>query len=520
MKNIQKILCAMALYNAHSYAMESCTERGRVVLAGPHLVAQNDEGYKIIKCHNQGQSNTFATLNDLKNQLRTESNNITRQHLAKTIALHSISDDFLAVLHQNPNDPAITLEPSLHNEIYTHMNRVYAKYCDVKHEMLAIEEARFSPNDAMIATTSGNYTTYCELRLFALNGLELQKIAYHLQEPCSWFSLRRAMFSGDDATIMTIDSRMNANVALVNAATGEKRVLRGLINIEQAAFAPDNKSIVATSYDGSVMLHNLTDNPPTLLAKHNNELLRKYNKVVRSVEFSRDGTLLATASADGTAKVFDMYGQILFEDKHDEPVSSATISSDNRMFATVSDDRSVKVFQLPKTNESLEGRCILHLVFDLPPKSVAFAPNNREIIIKGSGALKVFNIDTGLPRYQIKADDFHLLQKVAISTDGNTIVAAYRCGQNGVGVVIDNESGKVVHHLPHKVSFEVADVTKTGDTIISAPGYLPGPLCITKRLSLLAKTYNKAVLKKYADWCERKRLTPNIQVTDMFNKEQ
>src|SRR5688500_11823404 len=67
---------------------------------------------------------------------------------------------------------------------------------------------------------------------------------------------------------------------------------------------------------------------------------------VYSVVFSRDGKLIATASRDQTAKVWEAAtGQLLIDLRgHKSEVSSAELSADGKWIATASNDNSARIW--------------------------------------------------------------------------------------------------------------------------------------------------------------------------------
>ncbi|AMV19332.1 serine/threonine-protein kinase [Planctomyces sp. SH-PL14] len=73
--------------------------------------------------------------------------------------------------------------------------------------------------------------------------------------------------------------------------------------------------------------------------------LRGATNTAYQVEFSPDGTRLATGGADGSARVWDMAtGQQLLRFKHESTVFGVTFSRDGRRLGTASRDESVRIF--------------------------------------------------------------------------------------------------------------------------------------------------------------------------------
>ena len=67
---------------------------------------------------------------------------------------------------------------------------------------------------------------------------------------------------------------------------------------------------------------------------------------VKSIVFNGDGTRLATASSDRTARVWDVAGHELFKFTHASGVTDLDFSPDGRLLATGSEDGTVHVMPL------------------------------------------------------------------------------------------------------------------------------------------------------------------------------
>jgi WD40 repeat protein len=72
-----------------------------------------------------------------------------------------------------------------------------------------------------------------------------------------------------------------------------------------------------------------------------------HDRAVWAVDFSGDGTRLATGSQDKRARVWDAaLGERLLEVRHDRAVWAVAFSSDGARLATGSLDRSVQIWPL------------------------------------------------------------------------------------------------------------------------------------------------------------------------------
>ncbi|MEO1144736.1 MAG: WD40 repeat domain-containing protein [Cyanobacteria bacterium J06638_22] len=115
----------------------------------------------------------------------------------------------------------------------------------------------------------------------------------------------------------------------------ELAVHQGMVN--SVSFSPDGQMLATASTDGTARLW-LQDG--TLLQE-----FIGHQDWVNSVSFSPDGQQLATAAADGTVRLWSRDGTLLQEFiGHQGFVLSASFSPDGQMLATASDDRTARLW--------------------------------------------------------------------------------------------------------------------------------------------------------------------------------
>ena len=135
-----------------------------------------------------------------------------------------------------------------------------------------------------------------------------------------------ASFSRDGRRVVTVADR----VRVFDARTGSLvRALPDPARVNAASFSPDGGRVATASLDGTARVWPVTGGRPLALLGH--------SKSVEDASFSRDGGLVATASIDRTARVWSARtGQQLSVLEHDGPVFGVELSPDGKLVATVS----------------------------------------------------------------------------------------------------------------------------------------------------------------------------------------
>jgi WD40 repeat protein len=139
------------------------------------------------------------------------------------------------------------------------------------------------------------------------------------------------------------------------------------------------------------------------------------------VAYSPDGSRLATAGADGLAKVWDAAtGRLLLTFAgHTDSLHSLAYSPDGRLIATTSDDddTTVKVWDAHSGAEvySLEGH-------EVRVWGLAFSPDGRFLVTGGArGIIKKWDTATGEEVYTVFDETDHI-GSVAFSPDGQWFI--------------------------------------------------------------------------------------------------
>jgi WD40 repeat protein len=145
-----------------------------------------------------------------------------------------------------------------------------------------------------------------------------------------------------------------------------------------------------------------------------------------ALAFSPTGTLLASASTDHTAKLFDLAsGKERFTlTGHKARVQCVAFRSDGRIVATVSDDQTARLW------DSRTGQTILVLRPQLGPAlTVAFSPDGQQLAVASNEKTVLYRFINESAkqvlfghRYQVLSLAFHPVQPVLASASGDNSI--------------------------------------------------------------------------------------------------
>lgn len=138
--------------------------------------------------------------------------------------------------------------------------------------------------------------------------------------------VRRVNISPDGQTIASAD--VDNNLVLWKRNGDYIHKWQETSPVYDIAFSPNSKLLAAAKQDGTVSLHTLADR-----SSHN---LGKHNSWITGVSFSFDGTTIATASSDKTAKFWSLDGRNLGGFKTTTMLNRIRFSPDDNIVATAS----------------------------------------------------------------------------------------------------------------------------------------------------------------------------------------
>lgn len=228
-------------------------------------------------------------------------------------------------------------------------------------------------------------------------------------------------------------SRVVLNLSHYNTLSGHQA------NIRTVAFSPEGEMLATASVDSTVKLWNRDGALIKTLTDH--------EAAVSFVAFSPDGQMLATASEDQTAKLWRRDGTLITTlTGHQGSVWNIHFSADGQTLATNSGDNTIKLWRS-------DGTLINTIKTNAAVFNVALAPDGETLVTRsGDSAIRLLKRDGTLITTFNNQDS--QVFSITSSSDGQIIAAA---NTDGTVRLWRRDGSKITDFQAHQLSvFSVA----------------------------------------------------------------
>lgn len=160
-------------------------------------------------------------------------------------------------------------------------------------------------------------------------------------------------------------------------------------------------------------------------------VLEGHRDAIESIDVSRDGRFIASASFDHTARLWPSEGGPAIVLEHDDAVVSASFDRKARRLVTASRDGTAKVWELPGRDAATPERLPEPIVLEHGDavSSAQFSRDSSKVVTAaGDGVVRVWSLDDPSEPLVLGSDVRGIARWAEFSPDGQWVVAAMSTG--------------------------------------------------------------------------------------------
>ncbi len=246
----------------------------------------------------------------------------------------------------------------------------------------------------------------------------------------------RRLVHSPDGRFLALVNQISPKVQVCDATSGQRVLsLRGhRAGVWDVAYSPDGSRIATASHDGTLKLWNAANGKEL-------QTLEGHTGPVWGVAYSPDGNRLASASVDRTAKVWDTANgrELVTLRGHTGLLLAVAYSPDGRRLATASADETVKIWDSSRGNDLLTLKGHMGQV-----NSIAYSPEGSRLVSASDDhTVKIWDAVSSHELLALRGHS-NQVSGLAYHPDGCRLAS---CGVDGTVRVWNTQSGLQLREL-------------------------------------------------------------------------
>jgi WD40 repeat protein len=271
--------------------------------------------------------------------------------------------------------------------------------------------------------------------------------------------------SENPAAVLDLTAGHGENSSEASAESSSDDNSENSTEMTALAFSPDGRIVATASNDGTARLWETATGRELLTVQHGSHVV--------SVTFSPDGTRLATGSADGKLRLFTVATnpadirkmlELRMEFQHGEEVRQVMFSPDGHLLAAISTDGGISLTTLDtKASRRVwsAGAAGLGLAFSPDGKRLATANGSFAFVWDVATGRELFKAMHATSAYDAESP-MRWIDSVALSPDGNYLASAAR---DGTARVWNLTTRQELIRLTHAAPVEAVAFSRDGTTL-------------------------------------------------------